>query len=292
MVNLFLDTDFGPDCDDVGALQLLHTFCDMGEARLIGVTHCTSNPCGLPAISALNRFNGREVPLGTTMKQGFLADTQKYNRAMTEQYPHEFVDGRPQRNAVEVFREVMAAQEDASVTLCAIGPLNNLADFLADDECRALIERKVKKLVSMAGRFADDSKIPTPGAPEGHGVAEWNVEQDVAAMQKVMNEWPTPVVLCPWECGRAVMTGGFLQETEPNPVELAYRLWTDGRMERASYDLLAAYFAVRGEDELMCLSPAGRIEVSEDGVTVLIPDLEGRHAYTVNTLPGDGCKAG
>lgn len=93
MIKLFLDTDFGPDCDDAGALQLVHCLCDAGEAELIGVTHCTGNPYGLPAISALNRFNGREVPLGTT-KRDFLSAHDAYNRPMSEHFLHEFSTGR------------------------------------------------------------------------------------------------------------------------------------------------------------------------------------------------------
>ena len=86
---------------------------------------------------------------------------------MSEKFPHEFMDGRPQKTAVEVFREVMEQQEDASVTVCSIGPLNNLADFLEDEACRALIDKKVIRLVSMAGNFT-----------QGAG-AEWNVEMDI-----------------------------------------------------------------------------------------------------------------
>lgn len=273
MVRLFLDTDFGPDCDDVGALQLIHALCDRGEARLLGVTHCTGNPYGLPAISALNRFNGREVPLGTAACGGFLADMQKYNRAMSEQFPHEFEDGQAQRPAVEVFREVMAAQEDGSVTMCAIGPMNNLRDYLEDERCLALIRSKVIQLVAMACRF------------DGSGRPEWNVEMDVEAARKVVHDWPTPVAFCPWECGQPVLTGGFLRGLEENPVKTAYRLWTDGGMERSSYDLLAVYFAVRGADGLMKLSGNGRVKVRENGESVFEPAPDAGRAYTINALP-------
>ena len=139
MVKVFLDTDIGPDCDDAGALQLLHTLCAQGRAQLLGVTHCTSNPHGLPAVSVINRHNGREVSLGTTRRTGFLPDGDKYNRALDEQYDHEFKDGRKQRDAREVFKEVIAAQDDQSVTVVAIGPLNNIADYIAMEEGIALV---------------------------------------------------------------------------------------------------------------------------------------------------------
>ena len=273
MVRLFLDTDFGPDCDDAGALQLAHYLCDRGEAELLGVTHCTGNPYGLPAISALNRFNGREVPLGTT-KRGLLAECQKYNRPMSEMFPHEFESGRPQRDAVEVFREVMRRQTDGSVTVCSIGPLTNLADFLADEECRRLIERKVRRLVSMAGNF-------TSGAG-----AEWNVEMDVPAALRVLEDWPGEIVFCLWECGGGVLTGmtyrGFEKE---HPAACAYERWTDGGMARPSWDLLAVLQAIRSDNGLMTDSGRGWIRMDTRGATVFEPSLEGRHAYTINVRP-------
>lgn len=267
VVRLFLDTDFGPDCDDVGALQLAHYLCDVGEAELIGVTHCTGNPYGLPAISALNRYNGREMPLGTCLRP-FLSEHQKYNRELSEKFPHEFQDGRPQRAAVEVFREVLCAQPDRSVTVCSIGPLNNLADFLADQECRALIDRKVVRLVAMAGRF------------DGSGEAEWNVLMDVSAMRKVMREWPSEIVLCPFECGANVLTGGSLRGIENHPVETAYRLHSGGI--RQSWDLLTVYYAVRPEDGMMKRSAWGMVDVLDGGETTFRETSDGSQAYLIN----------
>lgn len=270
MVKLFLDTDFGPDCDDAGALQLAHFLCDAGEAELLGVTHCTGNPYGLPAISALNRFNGREVPLGTT-KRDFLSEYQKYNRPMSEMFPHEFQDGRPQRDAVEVFREVMDRQEDGSVTVCSIGPMNNLADFLVDEQCRQLIERKVIRLVSMAGNF-------TPGAS-----AEWNVEMDVSAARRVTADWPGEIVFCPWECGANVLTGMVYRGWESvHPAACAYDRWSEGGMARPSWDLLAVLYAVRGEHELLGQTGWGRIIMDERGATRFDEVSDGWHAFIVN----------
>ena len=273
MVRLFLDTDFGPDCDDAGALQLIHFLCDAEEAELIGVTHCTGNPYGLPAISALNRFNGREVPLGTT-KKDFLSGNQQYNRPVSEKFSHEFEDGRPQKEALQVFREVMEQQEDNSVTVCSIGPLNNLAEFLEDDACRRLIEKKVVRLVSMAGNF-------TPGAG-----SEWNVEMDVPAARKVIREWPGEIILCPWECGADVLTGMVYRSREKeHPAACAYYHWTKGGMERPSWDLLAVLYAVRPESGLMKQSAWGRIKVDEKGVSAFREEAGGKHAYTINSRP-------
>ena len=41
-VRILFDTDLGGDCDDAGALQIIHTFRRQGRAALLSATHCTS----------------------------------------------------------------------------------------------------------------------------------------------------------------------------------------------------------------------------------------------------------
>lgn len=270
MVNLFLDTDMGPDCDDAGALQVIHTLCNQGQARLIGATCCTSSPFCLSTVSAINRANGREVPLGITPRKGFLDSEEclRYAPAVAERFDHEFRDGHPPQTAREVFREVLKAQPDGGVTLLSIGPMNNLADFIGEAELAHLVGRKVARLVSMAGRF--DSETP-----------EWNIQMDVPAAQKVMESWPTPIVLCGWECGAGVVTGAALEGRAARPVREAYALWTKGTLRRDSYDLVTALYAVQGDSGWIGTSGPGRIEVTSEGVTRFTPEPEGPHRYTV-----------
>lgn len=276
MVKIFLDTDISSDCDDAGALQILHTLCAQGKAELIGVTHCTGNPYGLQAAAVINRYNGREVPLGTLKRDGFLDDESccRYNRPLSEHYDHEFKDGRPQRAALDVFREVLKAQEDDSVTVTAIGPLCNIADYVSDEETYALIAKKVHRLVCMAGRF-DTS------------VAEWNVEMDIPAARTVLEKWPTPVVFCGFEAGLDVITGAPLEGMDGHPVREAYYLNQNGRLRRHSWDLVTVLYAVLGDSGWVRTTRPGRIEVNEQGVTSYTPDENGRHSYTVNQVSNE-----
>ena len=57
--NIILDTDIGPDCDDVAALAVLNLLADRGLCRILGVSHCTSNPYGAGMIDVINRYYGR-----------------------------------------------------------------------------------------------------------------------------------------------------------------------------------------------------------------------------------------
>ena len=36
-VKIIFDTDIGGDCDDAGALAMLHRLCDKGEAQLLAI---------------------------------------------------------------------------------------------------------------------------------------------------------------------------------------------------------------------------------------------------------------
>ena len=274
MVNLFLDTDMGPDCDDAGALQIIHTLCRKGMARLLGVTCCTSSPCCLATVSAINRANGLEVPLGITARRGFLDSENclRYASAVAERYDHEFKDGRTPRAALDVFREVLSRQPDGSVTMLSIGPMNNLADYLSDGETASLISRKVTKTVCMAGRF--DKAVP-----------EWNIQMDIPAAKTVVERWPAPLVLCGWECGKDIITGAALEGREGHPVREAYRLWTNGSLRRDSYDLSTALYAVLGDSGWIGTSQPGKIAVSPEGVTTFEPHEGGPHRYTYLRVP-------
>ena len=92
--NIILDTDIGPDCDDAAALAMLNLYADQGLCRILGITHCTSNPYGAGTIDAINRYYGREgVEIGTYYGEGFLSDEKcmTYNRYIAAHYPNRYV---------------------------------------------------------------------------------------------------------------------------------------------------------------------------------------------------------
>ena len=60
MKRIFVDTDLGSDCDDGGALALLHALAGLGLCDIIGITYCISCESGPAAIDAINRYYGRQ----------------------------------------------------------------------------------------------------------------------------------------------------------------------------------------------------------------------------------------
>ena len=72
-VNIVFDTDVDHDCDDIGALFILHSAVERGEAKLLATIGCTSSDAIAPCLDAINTWFGRpEIPVGTLKDAGFL----------------------------------------------------------------------------------------------------------------------------------------------------------------------------------------------------------------------------
>ncbi|NLG24545.1 MAG: hypothetical protein GX558_04265 [Clostridiales bacterium] len=264
-IRIILDTDIGPDCDDAAALAIAHVYAAAGRAELAAVMHCTSSPWGVGAIRAINRWYGRDTPVGTLADPGFLVGEafEKYNRPLSLSLPPSMLDAE---DCLPLYRRTLAQAADRSIHIVTIGPLRNLANLLrsAPDEYSGLdgarlIARKVTRLTLMAGRFG-----PAEGMPE----VEWNVEMDVPSAREVAARWPVEMAYCGFELGIRVPTGGRMMDALPagHPVREAYRLYTGGG-NRPSWDLLAVLHAVDPENSGLSDGEPGVVELDERGVT-------------------------
>ena len=64
-VNLILDTDLGPDYDDVGAMALMHALADSGQVNILATVSSNKNEHVVPCIEVLNTyFNRPDIPVG------------------------------------------------------------------------------------------------------------------------------------------------------------------------------------------------------------------------------------
>ena len=282
-----LDTDIGPDVDDVAALYIANLCVNRGDAELLCVTHCTSNPYGVGAIRAINQWCGNpDIPVGTLKKQGFLDgdECQKYNKALAGMVRPE---QRESEDSVRVLRRTLAEQSDNDVIMIAIGPLVNIADLLTSESDdisplsgRELVKQKVHSLYLMAGCF--DQNAPSPWTPDHKPVEhaiEWNILMDVPAGKEVIRSWPTPIVFGGSEIGNWVIT---LKDTsilpEDCPVRLAYDLYTQGA-GRMSWDLLVVYKAMDPNCTCVTLSEAGTARIEDDGYMDFSAAECGKHYY-------------
>ena len=105
-VTIILDTDMGGDCDDVGALYLLHGAVERGEARLLATIGCISSDAIAPALDAINtRFGRPAIAVGTLKEPGFLAGPH-YTAEIARRLPHKFASGKDYPDAVALYRQV------------------------------------------------------------------------------------------------------------------------------------------------------------------------------------------
>lgn len=292
-IPLILDTDLGCDCDDAGAMAVMHRLADLGKCKILAVTHCTSRLSGIQSVDAINRYFGRgEIPVGTWLQPGFLDDEsyEKFTGEIAQRFAHQFRDGTKPQDAVQVLRRALAKAEDKSVVIAAIGPLKNISQLLqsSPDESseqagRELVAQKVKKLCVMGGHFPETSFEVWWGKTKME--AEWNILQDVKAAQNVAENWPSSIVYVPYEIGFRIITGKLLMaKSDPSsPIYLAYKLFNNG--PRESWDQVTVLYAVEGEKLLFRMSPMGRIHFDPCGVSHFEPDGEGTAQYMLPPPP-------
>jgi inosine-uridine nucleoside N-ribohydrolase len=253
---LILDTDIDTDCDDAGALAVLHALVQKGECHLLGVV------CSLPiaacagAVSAINQWYARaDIPIGLTLDPSYdhaprWARYRAHRAQFSQAHWHQTLYGEvlartvptpPVEEAVSLYRRLLAAQPDASVTICAVGTLTALHALLASApdvhsplDGVSLVRAKVRELVSMA----------VAHWPEG--ADEFNWPMDSLATAEVLDRWPGPLTVVGH--GQTVLTGQrfVARSARENPVSIAYRTFLRSEeTQRPSWDLIAVLFSVR-----------------------------------------------
>lgn len=281
-VPVLFDTDMSTDCDDVGALAMLHALADRGECALLAVLTNSRDTtrASAAAVDAIDTYHGRpDIPIGTDKHSATRPPgTSSYAPALRDQFPNDIGPDDRAPDAVEVARKALAAQPDRSVTICSVGALSNLAELWKADP--DLVRAKVARLVVMAGQF------PTSPHPE------WNAAIHPAATKLVAEQWPTEIVWHGFEVGQGIITGAALKQTPTNnPARRAYELKPFGNRPaieggQSSWDQGAVLYAVRGpQPELWCVVRGGTVKANDKGGTIWVANPAGRHAYVKLAAP-------
>ena len=257
-IPVIFDTDMDVDCDDAGALAILHALMDNNEAQLLGVI------CDVPSINsafvaqAINSYYNRaNIPIGIVQDESFKT-SKKYeayrsNRkkqvSLNGYYPPKIVgefnhlefNEQFMSDSTSLYRTLLSKAEDNSVVIIAVGLLTAIAQLLDSDSDEItplsgekLVKQKVKNFITMGmGSF--------PSAQ-----AEFNWLYDWDAARRVINNWPTPLVVT--TLGSQFLNGKTLSKSTPqsNPVRRCYEIYLDGENRgNYSWDLIAAYYGVK-----------------------------------------------
>jgi inosine-uridine nucleoside N-ribohydrolase len=268
----------------------LNKFCDFGEAKILAMGNCTVWPEGACCIDAINWYYGRRtIPVGTLKSadgpgkgdESYL----KYSKYIADNFEHSFKHTLI-ADAVSVYREALEKSEDNSVVLVTIGMFTNIKNLLQSGPDGysglsgiGLAEKKIKKMVCMAGNFRS-------GHPDFF--SEFNIKTDIEAARHVLANFKGEIVFCPYEMGYPIITGTRLismGDMKKNPVAKAYQIYCKEASGRNSWDLVTVYYAVRGNHGMFKESRKGNITIDEGGYAYFREEPSGRHMITANKIP-------
>jgi inosine-uridine nucleoside N-ribohydrolase len=250
--SIILDTDIGPDYDDVGAMALLHAMADSGECRILATIASNKHPYIAAVLNVINTYYNRPgIPVGVVRSKAVNEPAHdKWDSLLAVNYPHTIRSNDQAEDAVVLYRRILAAQPDKSVTIVTVGFLTNMANLLQSKPDRFsnlngkdLVQRKVKRLVSMAARFDN----------EMGKFKEFNVVRDAAASVAAFNNWPTSIIFSGFEIGMPIHTGLPIVNNAAirhSPVKDVFArciaLNSGDKNGRNSWDETAVLVAVRG----------------------------------------------
>jgi inosine-uridine nucleoside N-ribohydrolase len=292
---IILDTDLASDCDDLGAVAVLHALANQGKAEILGMVCNVSDPNSPLCLSAINTYYGRpNIPIGylnTTVVNPTpwpLPYYNKYTDSIANDHTH--IPPDQVQDAVGLYRNILEA--NGGVTIVSIGSFYNLEQLLRIHP--SLVRQKVLQLVVMGGSYP-------PNPPPAYGDYNFSLAGTSAAY--VISNWPTRIVFS--DLGKDVITGHCLftntNVAVDNPIREGYDLGTrlsrvDGldcpsTQSRPSWDPIAVLYAVCGTNNYFSLEGPGTNQI----VFGLPPplyatnswsdDITGNHFYIRQTVP-------
>ena len=265
-LHVIFDTDMATDYDDVGAITLLHYYADKGKVKILATIASTKYPRVAAVLSVLNTYFKRpDIPVGVpTGAASQDADSQKWSDSITTKYPHNIKSNDQVMDAVQLYRKILSRQPDNSVTLITVGFYTNIVNLLKSGPDKysplsgqQLVNKKILKLISMAGKF-----------PSGY---EYNMGNDSLASKFVFTHWTKPVVFSGFEIGEKIHTGIPLihnNKIKNDPVKDVFNISIpkskDDINGRMSWDETAVMVAVNGPAPWFKIE-YGHVVVNADG---------------------------
>lgn len=276
-VSVILDADMGPMTDDVEAIAILYALQARGEAKILATLASNTYPGIAQVFDVFNTFYGYpNMPVGIPKKGAFVCvhdyppihSFGGWADKVIKKFPTDIPSNEFVPDAVEVYRKVLGAQPDKSVTIVTIGFLTNLSNLLcsAPDKFSPLngfelVKKKVRRLVSMAGTFLG----PTTD-PQG-AFKEYNLWMDSKSSKHVFEEWPTEIIFDGFALGKKVgidVPRGTDEQIDYNPVRYVLNMVVPINKKGGGFDPIAVLVGIRGAGKYLDLVP-GRIKVDWDG---------------------------
>lgn len=280
---VIIETDMGNDIDDALALAVALKAADEGRLELLAVGCHKLSDTPARYVDVVTTWYGHpEVEVA--MSRTPVKESSSYADYTIAPCSMGFEESRGGQfeDPVKLYRRILAGAEDASITFVSLGfgtTLAQLLDSPADEisplDGRELVAKKARMLSVMAGSYGEKKR------------AEYNVTNDIPAMQKVFAEWPGLIVQNPFEIGKQVVFPASEIEANLgwdrlNPVVEGYKNYYEMPYNRPSWDILSVMYLLN--PELFTESVPGRVTVDDRGYTWFEPVENGRHIVLSATL--------
>ena len=290
---IILDTDIGSSTDDLFSLEMLYRYEEQGRCRLLGVVVDREGEDCAACADVMNTFFGHgDVPIGL-VRHGIENPTVwiDYKALPT----HTDQDGNPmfERSVAnssqlpdgwQLYRRLLAAQPDHSVSIVSLGFVTCLAQLLqsgADSysplDGVELVRRKVKCIYVMGGVIGESVE------------PDYNFGQGISFAQTFSQLWPDDVdiIMSPGEVGDGIEylpdeVIADINWTDRHPIKQVYMHYNCNTGQKM-WDPLAVINAVEG-DSLFALSPRSTMTITDRAETLFTPSATGNCRYQ---LPGD-----
>jgi hypothetical protein len=244
---IIIDSDLSLWWDDATALGMANVLQQRGQVRILGVMSDIRSPEAAAAIDAIDTAYGhRGIPVGAVVDSSANTAPHGYSDLLAKQLPHAIRSSGQAQSAVHLYRRLLTAQPDHSVTVVAIGGDTNLAGLLRSGpgqgsslRGRALVAAKVKDLV------IEDGLFPTGGPPFTNEKIDINATKRIVGTQG----WPTPMAWVDGLTGIGTKVGADLCTSVPpkNPMRIVYtKLFNCGPPGDGDWDGPTMLYAVEG----------------------------------------------
>ena len=290
---VILDTDIGSSTDDLFSLEMLHYYQQQGRCKLLGViVDREGEDCAACADVMNTYFNHSDVPIGLVrngIKNPSVWINYKalptYTKADgTPMFAHSIGDYSALPDGWQLYRRLLAAQPDHSVSICSIGftaclalLLESVGDTYSPLSGVELVRQKVKCLYIQGGSFGQS---PEP---------DFNFLQGMEFAKTFFRLWPSDVdiIFDPMETGNGIE---YLPEqvisdvswTDYHPIKQVY-MNCNCNTGQMMWDPLTVINAVEG-DNLFTLTERGTVVLNDDGTVIFTHSATGNSRFQ---MPGD-----
>ena len=292
-IRIIYDTDMGSSTDDLFALMMLYRYMDMKRCKLIGVVVDRMGKANADIVDVLNNYYGYpDIPIGLETKGApdpkvwITYHNLPYARTTdaVPMFKRTVGDNGTYMEGYKLYRKLLAAQPDKSVTIASVGFVTCLARLMESgpDEYSPLsgldlLQKKVKAIYLMGGVF---------GKSDQH---DYNFTAAIDYSLRFFRDLPRDIdiVFSPGEVGDPLYYSAEtiisdMDWTDAHPIKWIYEFLNEDKFQKM-WDPLAVIQAVEG-DELFNLSERGWVELTPTGETNFTPDPKGNARYQ---LPGD-----